>query len=201
VWSFGFPNSGIPFEWAASPGRPGVNFLESLSDRNVLRVRESVAEIKRPGDTAVASLHWGGNWGYEIPPEQVRFAHNLIDHAGIDLIHGHSSHHVKGLEIYRNKLILYGCGDFINDYEGIRGYEQFRADLGLMYLPTLDPATGELVRLKIIPTRIRNLQVNRASREDALPMRHVLDRESRAFGVRIGSNEDNSLIAVRDRTA
>jgi poly-gamma-glutamate capsule biosynthesis protein CapA/YwtB (metallophosphatase superfamily) len=30
------------------------------------------------------------------------------------------------IEGYRDRLILYGCGDFLNDYEGIKGYEEFR---------------------------------------------------------------------------
>ena len=32
-----------------------------------------------------------------------------------------------GFEVYRDKLILYGCGDFLNDYEGIGGYQPFAA--------------------------------------------------------------------------
>jgi poly-gamma-glutamate synthesis protein (capsule biosynthesis protein) len=43
---------------------------------------------------------------------------------GIDLVYGHSSHHVRLIEIDRDRLILYGCGDFIDDYEAISGYEQ-----------------------------------------------------------------------------
>jgi poly-gamma-glutamate capsule biosynthesis protein CapA/YwtB (metallophosphatase superfamily) len=195
VWSFGSPTSGIPDSWAASRNNPGLNFLDRLSEENVKRISEQVKIIKRKGDIAVASLHWGGNWGYEIPSEQIEFAHNLIDHAGIDIIHGNSSHHVKAIEIYRNKLILYGCGDFLNDYEGIRGYEEFRDDLGLMYFPSLNPATGELVGLKMIPTRIRNLRVNLAARENAMWLREVLNRESEEFGVRVGLKEDNSLVA------
>jgi len=74
----------------------------------------------------VASIHWGDNWGYEI-------AHNLIDHAGVDIIHGHSSHHAKGIEVWHGKPVIYGCGDFINDYEGIGGNEKYRSDLSLMY--------------------------------------------------------------------
>jgi Bacterial capsule synthesis protein PGA_cap len=35
------------------------------------------------------------------------------------VVHGHSSHHPKGVEVYRQMRILYGCGDFLNDYEGI----------------------------------------------------------------------------------
>jgi len=33
----------------------------------------------------------------------------------VDIIHGHSSHHVKAIEVYKEKLILYGCGDFLSD--------------------------------------------------------------------------------------
>jgi hypothetical protein len=36
------------------------------------------------------------------------------------------------IEIYRDKPILYGCGDFLNDYAGISGQEAYRGDLALM---------------------------------------------------------------------
>jgi len=39
--------------------------------------------------------------------------------AGVDVVHGHSSHHAKGFEVYAGKLIIYGAGDLISDYEGI----------------------------------------------------------------------------------
>jgi poly-gamma-glutamate capsule biosynthesis protein CapA/YwtB (metallophosphatase superfamily) len=73
------------------------------------------------GDIVVASIHWGGNWGYRIPSAHIAFAHALIDKSQVDVIHGHSSHHPIGLEVYKGKLVIYGCGDFINDYEGISG--------------------------------------------------------------------------------
>ena len=47
------------------------------------------------------------------------------------VVHGHSSHHPRPLEIYRGKPVLYGCGDLINDYEGIGGYERFHDELRL----------------------------------------------------------------------
>ena len=49
---------------------------------------------------------------------------------------------MNGKPLYRDKLILYGCGDFLSDYEGIRGHEQYRGDLPLMYFPYLEAATG-----------------------------------------------------------
>jgi len=63
---------------------------------------------------------------------------------GLDVVHGHSSHHPLGIEACRQRLTLCGCGDFLSDYEGIAGYERYRPDLTLMYLPLVDAATGRL---------------------------------------------------------
>ena len=82
-------------------------------------------------------------------------------------MHGHSSHHVRPLEVYRGKLILYGAGDFLNDYEGIEGNEGYRDDLALMYFPTLDSRTGRLVRLRMVPLQIFRFSLRRASVADA----------------------------------
>ena len=51
------------------------------------------------------------------------FAHRLVD-AGADVVHGHSSHHPRPLEVYGGRLVLHGCGDLVNDYEGIEGHEE-----------------------------------------------------------------------------
>ena len=79
----------------------------------------------------IFSVHWGSNWGYDVPEEQIDFARALIDSGAVDIVHGHSSHHVRPLEIYKGKLIVYGAGDFLNDYEGIEGNESYRDDLAL----------------------------------------------------------------------
>jgi hypothetical protein len=67
----------------------------------------------------------------------------------------YASHHPRPIEIYRGKPILYGCGDVIDDYEGIGRHESFRADLRLLYLTRTDPTSGELVSLQMIPLRVR----------------------------------------------
>jgi poly-gamma-glutamate synthesis protein (capsule biosynthesis protein) len=194
VFAFGLGTSGIPSSWGAADNRPGVNLLKDLSDESLRDVKEEVQRVKHKGDIVVTSIHWGSNWGYEIPRKQTLFAHRLIDEAGVDIIHGHSSHHVKGIEVYRQKLILYGCGDFLNDYEGIGGYDAFRADLSLMYFTTLDPSTGKLVELQMVPTQIRRFKINRASKVDTLWLKDTLNREGTKFGTRVKLSEDNRLI-------
>ncbi len=149
--------------------------------------------IKRARDIVVASIHWGGNWGYTIARAQQAFARRLLDDAGVDVIHAHSSHHPKAIEIYKDKPILYGCGDFLNDYEGIGGYEAFRGELGLMYFLDIDPASGKLIRFALTPTRIKWLRINRASAEEARWLANLLQRESQKFAVQVLLNDDNSL--------
>jgi poly-gamma-glutamate synthesis protein (capsule biosynthesis protein) len=193
VFSYGVQTSGIPLSWAAEKDMPGVNLLKELSDKTVQSIKKTVKAIRQARDIVVVSIHWGGNWGYRIPYEHITFAHQLIDDADVDVIHGHSSHHIKGIEVYHNKPILYGCGDFINDYEGISGYEQFRSDLGLMYFVSMEPSTRKLVRLHMTPTHIKHFKVNRVSYDDMLWLKNVLNRESKKFGTRIEIGKGNSL--------
>jgi poly-gamma-glutamate synthesis protein (capsule biosynthesis protein) len=186
-------SSGVPHSWAAQPERPGVCLITDLSERTAERIAQRLGGLKQAGDILVVSVHWGGNWGYEIPAEQRRFAHALVDDAGVDLVHGHSSHHVKGIEVYRGRLILYGCGDFFNDYEGISGYEEFRSDLSLMYFPTLEPTSGPLTALRMIPMQVRRFRVNRAAEADVRWLRDRLNREGERFGTRVDIASDHSL--------
>jgi len=193
VFSYGVSSSGIPPSWAASKQRPGVNWVKELSDARVKEISKSVRRIKQKGDVVVASIHWGGNWGYRIPNEQKEFAQRLIDDAAVDIIHGHSSHHVKAIQVYKDKLILYGCGDFINDYEGIGGYEGFRGDLSLMYFATIESTTGKLVQLQMIPTCMKRFRVNRTSIDDALWLKDTLNQESAEFGTQVAMRDTHSL--------
>lgn len=194
VFGFAVDDSGVPSSWAAERARPGVNRLPALDAATVDHVAATVHAAKRPNDLVLASIHWGSNWGYEIPIEHRRFAHALVDEAGVDLVHGHSSHHAKAIEVYRERLILHGCGDFLNDYEGIRGYERFRSEITSMYFPTLAPDDGRLIRLELTPLVIRNFRLNRPSAEELAWIRATLDRECRRFDRRIVAREDSLLL-------
>lgn len=196
VFAFGSVSSGIPREWAAERDQPGIDLLDDLSDRTVARIAGRVQTAGTRGDVRVASIHWGENWGYEVSDAQRHFARSLIDVAGFDLVHGHSTHHAKGIEIYRGKLILYGCGDFLNDYEGIRGYEAFRDDLAILYLATYSVTSRSLVDLCLTPFQIRRFRLNRISQPDIAWLQATLDRESAKFGARIVQRDENSLNAT-----
>jgi len=111
-------------------------------------------------------------------------------------VHGHSSHHPRAIEIHGDRPILYGCGDFLNDYEGISGHESFRPELALMVFPSFDAATGKLLRLALTPTRIGRFRVNFANKEEAAWLAAMLDREGRSFGTRVELETQNRFIVL-----
>jgi len=190
-FSLGSTTSGIPHEWKATSISPGVNLLDDLSEATAARLCDQMRTYQQPGDLVVASLHWGSNWGYEIPREQIVFAHRLIEE-GVAIVHGHSSHHVKAIEVFKGRLILYGCGDFITDYEGICGYEAFRGDLALMYLVELESTTGEVINARLVPMQMRRFRLERASAADAKWMCNLMSELGERFGTRV-SSEDGCL--------
>jgi poly-gamma-glutamate synthesis protein (capsule biosynthesis protein) len=199
VFSFGLGTSGIPGEWGASTERPGVNLLHDVSEETVQEIASRVREVRQPGTIVVASLHWGSNWGYRVPGSQRAFAHRLIEQAGVDVVHGHSSHHPKAIEVHENRPILYGCGDFLTDYEGIGGYGEFRPELGLMYFPTLDIPTGRLLRFTMTPTRLQRFRLLRASSDEARWLSEMLNREGTRFGTSVRLSSDWTLTLEEKR--
>jgi poly-gamma-glutamate synthesis protein (capsule biosynthesis protein) len=192
VFAWGMDSSGVSEAWAAGANRAGVNFLEDLSSKSVANIANAVHAAKRSGDLTVASLHWGSNWGYAISKDQRSFAHALIDEAGIDVVHGHSSHHPRAIEVYKGKPILYGCGDLINDYEGISGHEMFRDELSLMYFVTFGH-DGYLQKLVMRPVTRRRLRINISSQEEAAWLAKKMDAECARFGGRVGLAPDLTL--------
>ncbi|MGW4515593.1 CapA family protein [Streptomyces sp. NPDC004393] len=192
VFSFGMPSSGIPEHWAATEQRSGVALLPGPSMAAAAAFADRLRRHKRPGDLAVASVHWGSNWGYEVSRAQVRFAHALVD-AGVDIVHGHSSHHPRPLEAYRDRLVLYGCGDLVDDYEGIGGYEHYRDDLRLLYLVSVEADTGRLAGVRMVPLQSRRMRLEHATTEDTAWLRAALDRCSHALGTRVDLGPDGAL--------
>ena len=194
VFAYATATSGVPADWAAAAGRAGVSFLPDISARAADRVAGQTAATRCAGDILVVSLHWGGNWGFDISHQERAFAHRLIDAGGADIVYGHSSHHVKGIEVYRERLVLYGCGDFLNDYEGIGGHQTYRPDLVLMYVPLVDAATGALRALSAVPMQIRHFRLHRAPEEGVAWLHATLDREGGKHGAHVIRAADDTLV-------
>lgn len=185
VLGLGSPSSGVDPGWEAGLDRPGVALLGSLSDFWIERVGQAIDRSRRPGDIVVVSIHWGPNWGYRIPSSHRRFAHALVDDVGVDVVHGHSSHHPMGFEIYQGHLILYGCGDLLTDYEGIQGHEEFRPELGAWYVVAVDADTGVMEDLRILPTKVNRFRLTTPSQEEMEWLAGLFQVQAVTPGVRV----------------
>lgn len=192
VFSWASPDSGVPSTWGATPERAGVALLPDLTEASAQQVAATVARQRRPGDLVMVSLHWGGNWGAEVPQLQRRFAQRLIELGATDLVHGHSSHHPRPVEVYRGRLILYGCGDLINDYEGIASQETFDPSAVCLYFAQLARETGALMKLEIVPLQLRRLRLTHAKPAARRSLQSLFDTEGRHFNTSVQTQEDGS---------
>ena len=184
------PCSGVPDDWEATATRPGVALLRRLDDADLLAVRAAVDAARQPGDRVVVSLHWGANWVETIPSAQRRFAHRLVEAGVADLVHGHSSHHPLPAEVHAGKLVLYGCGDLLNDYEGIDPQGPQRSDLGCLWAPTIARSDGRLQALEIVPLQLRRLRLGTPDPRSRGELRRALAEGGRGFGTWIDETPD-----------
>ena len=191
VFALGAANSGVPAGWAATADLPGVAYVPELSPATAAAAVRHIRQVRRAADIVVVSVHWGSNWGYRVSRDQRRFAHALVD-GGADIVHGHSSHHPRSVEVYRDRLILHGCGDFIDDYEGIPGYEEYRDDLRIAYFVTVAADTGALAELRMVPLLARRMRLEHPPAQDRDWLHTTLDRISQGVHLTLGA--DGALV-------
>jgi poly-gamma-glutamate synthesis protein (capsule biosynthesis protein) len=174
VYSWAAPDCGVPDEWDATPQRPGIALLKDLSAAGLEQIADAVNAHRREGDLVLLSIHWGANWVADVPRAHRRFAHDVVDMDLADIVHGHSSHHPLPFEVHHGKLILYGCGDLVNDYEGIEPHADHPMDIACLYFATLSQASGRLVRLRLVPLQRRAFRLWRADPAARASIRHAL---------------------------
>lgn len=144
-------------EWEAASDKPGVFYVPIyVKDKRAQYLFKRIKELCKEVDFLIVSAHWGPNWGYDPPKEQIPFAHALID-AGADLIFGHSGHIFRGIEIYKNKPIIYCAGDFIDDY-AVDEIE--RNDESFLFVIDSDLTDG--CKIYLYPTIIHQFQAQLA---------------------------------------
>lgn len=93
------------------PGTPcRTHTFPHRADMNAMI--NDVKKAKPQADLVIVSMHWGIHFVPAVIAEYQReIGHAAID-SGADLIIGHHAHILKGIEIYRGKVILYSLGNF-----------------------------------------------------------------------------------------
>lgn len=122
-----------------------------------------------------------------MPPEHRAFAHALVE-AGADVVFGHSPHVFRGVEVHHGRPVVYGAGDFVDDY-AVRPDE--RNDQSFVFL--LDVRDGLPRRLRLHPTVIEDLRARTATAE-ARGIARRMERLSAALGTRCTWRDDEQCL-------
>jgi poly-gamma-glutamate capsule biosynthesis protein CapA/YwtB (metallophosphatase superfamily) len=177
-------------DWEATGRAPGIYYVPVDSvDRRVTDLLELVRRTKDQVQLLVVSAHWGGNWGSDVPPSHRRLARALID-AGADVVFGHSAHIFRGVEIYRNRPIVYSAGDFVDDY-AVDPVE--RNDQSFVFL--LETRGSAPHRVRLHPTEITRFQT-RLARRSAGEIAGRMQRLSTQLGTRSSWIEGDYVLDI-----
>ena len=124
-----FPFLGANF---AAAERARVKTTPNKKDAEA--IAKWVREARNRADLVILSLHHHEEGASKEDPAAFArdFARQMIE-AGADLVVGHGSHLLRGLELYQGKPIFYSLGNFIAQNDLIErmpadGYNRFRVD-------------------------------------------------------------------------
>jgi len=81
----------------------------------------NIFKEKYPTKKIILIFHWDYEFELYPQPAHRKLAFDLIDY-GVDAIFGHHSHVVQGAEIYKNKPIFYGLGNFYFPNQNYNGF-------------------------------------------------------------------------------
>ncbi|MBI4334340.1 MAG: CapA family protein [Chloroflexi bacterium] len=128
-------NSLLPVEFEAREGKPGCaairvsTYYESQDfgagmpprivtipfEEDVRAMEEDIRNLRKQADVVAVSMHWGL---HHIPGTLAMYqpvvGRRAVE-AGADLIIGHHPHLIKGIEVYRGKVIFYSLGNFAQE--------------------------------------------------------------------------------------
>jgi poly-gamma-glutamate capsule biosynthesis protein CapA/YwtB (metallophosphatase superfamily) len=169
-------------EWEAGEKKPGIHYIaydaKGLAEPYRSRLAQHMKQVRRQADLVIVSAHVGPNWG---PPSVAMrtLAHQIVD-LGADLYWGHSNHTPQGIELYKDKAILYSAGDFIDDY-AVDSAE--RNDLSFLFMLELE--RDRIARIVLHPVRIEDLYVRLAKDQEVAFLQRTMLAKCKPFGSKI----------------
>lgn len=175
---------------------PNVNELEAA--------RRFVTEADRKADIVVVSFHGGAEgMGAQNVPRSTElflgekrgnlrlFARTVID-AGADLVLGHGPHVLRGMEIYKDRLIAYSLGNFAT-----YGWFKLQAETALTVVLEVDlNADGEFISGKIHSAKQEGLGVPVLDKTGAA-VKKIRALSATDFGISAPKIADDGAVSVR----
>lgn len=199
-------NSVIPPGYAAGPEKPGCapirisTFYEAIefqpgtpcriitipNREDIEALQSDITALRPKVDVLVLSMHWGIHFMPATLAMYQRDVGKLAIDAGADIILGHHAHILKGIEVYKGKVIFYSLCNFAFDHAFERSAKSPRVrELEEMYHWKLDPEYPTyafpadsrktiLAKCSIVDGRIEKVSylpvmINKAGQPEILP--------------------------------
>ena len=138
------------YRFCAKEKNAGYNCLGHKEIKTSIKQLEKDIETIKNSDIKIMSVHWGPNYTNLTSEDQIKLAHFAIDN-GIDVVLGHSAHIFHGIEIYKNRPVIYDMGDLlINDVDG------WDSKSFLYYVHIVQ---GKVKFLELVPIYMPNSQI------------------------------------------
>jgi poly-gamma-glutamate capsule biosynthesis protein CapA/YwtB (metallophosphatase superfamily) len=156
-------------------------------------VLSRIRALKAEADAVIVAIHWGVP-SYWLSPYQGLLAeyqqplgHSMID-AGADIIFGHHSHSLHGIEVYQGKPIFYSAGNFV--FEQPRGFmepESFIAQARF----------GDELAIDLVPLMVDDRGLPElATGDQAREVIEKLTTRSDLFGTQIQMDEGRARLVM-----
>ncbi len=153
--------------YAASASKPGV------APRVDAFVKDDIQKLKQKErvDYIVVAFHWGKEKALYPDDWQVNLAHLAVE-TGADLVVGHHSHVLQGIERYKGGVVAYSLGNFLFGGNSRRTYDT------VVLQVELRPGKN---RVSLIPIRVRDWQPYRLSGTEGEKVISTVAELSRRF--------------------
>ena len=164
--------------WKATHSNFGIWVIDLSNPKFVSDIINKHLESINPQytDIIILSLHWGSNWSYKIKDRDI-FGKFILDNTKVQIIHGHSSHHIQQIVHYNNKVILYGCGDLLNDYEGITNPDNTKYHPNINAIYYIDKYTNsDKVDVSMVLTTINKFKINIITSTEFIKAREIVKK-------------------------
>jgi len=186
-----YSSTTIAPEFGATLGNAGYHWIP---ENDLAAFRNTMAQrLKRYGETAdvhVFSVHWGRNYAKRPNTNQRLMARAAID-LGFDMVVGHHSHVLHGIEVYKGKPIFYDLGNFLVDFKFL-GLDD------VSVLPKVTYTAEKINQIELIPISLRNKQVKIAAGDEANKILDRISSLSRAEGTAISRIKKRAYVLLHE---
>lgn len=173
----------VPPYFQAQVNMPGIN---GIARRFSKAMDEQITSLGKKVDVVIVSLHWGKEGTYYPANYQQSIAHRMIE-SGADIVVGHHTHTLQGIEFYKGGLIAYSLGNFL--------FASRSARLASAILE-VQVSNRKIETVRILPIWVKN-GIPEPSQDESL--RKKIISVNNLFGTKLEQSENGYIVATANR--